>query len=75
MSTVYIVCIYIYIYIYVYIYIYMDNSHENCTIPRHRGHEGSKLKNCLVAIRIFGMKHGVWGKRTLKLGTLISIIS
>ena len=56
-------------------YIYMVNSHENCTIPRHRGHEGSKLKNCLIAIWVSGMKHGVWGKRTLKFGTLISIIS
>ena len=57
------VCIYIYIYI--YIYKYMVNSHENCTIPRQRGHEGSTLKNCLIAIWVFGMKHGIWGGKNL----------
>ena len=43
------------------IYIYMVNSHENLTIPRQRGHQGSKLKNCLLTIWVFGIKHGVWG--------------
>ena len=46
----------------------MVNSHENCTIPRQRGHEGSKLKNCLITVWGFGMKHGVWeiGKANIK---------
>ena len=38
-----------------YIYIYLVNSHENCTILRQRHHEGSKLKNCFIAIWVFGM--------------------
>ena len=43
----------------------MINSHENWTIPRQRGHEGSKLKNCLIALWVFGMKDGVWAEKTL----------
>ena len=55
-------------------YLYMVNSHENDTIPRQRGHEGSKLKNCLITLWVVGMKPGIWGRKTLKLGTIILII-
>ena len=64
-------CIYIFIYIYIYIYICMVNSLENHTIPRQRDHEGSKLKNCIWVV---GMKPGIWGRKTLKLGMIILII-
>ena len=55
------VCMYVYIRMYVRTYVCMYvcmyvivNSHANCTIPRQRGHEGSKLKNCLIAIWVLG---------------------
>ena len=45
------------------------------SVLRQRGHEGSKLKNSLITFWVVGMKHGIWGKKFLKLGMLILIIS
>ena len=54
--------------IYIYRYTYMVDSHKNCTMQ-------GQLKNCLITIWVVGMKHGIWGRKTLKLGKLILIIS
>ena len=45
----------------------MVNSHENCTIPRHRGHEGSKLNFFLIFIWVLGMKQHM-GEKNSKIG-------
>ena len=41
------------------------NSHENCTIPRHRGHEGSKLFDRYL---VFGDETWRMGKKNSKIG-------
>ena len=47
-------------------YIYLVNSHENWTILRQRDLEGSKLKNCFIAIWIFGILHVIYARKSGK---------
>ena len=37
------------------------------SVLRQRGHEGSKIEKSLITIWVVGMKHGIWGRKTLNL--------